>query len=377
MARPKKSISQNKSQQADRDSCNAYYARNRERILADKKRKHFPKENPINKKATEQEIQFLSQNYKFLSVKECAKILNTTERRISNIIYKYNLKKNPSPAQWTDEEKKYIKQNYNILGGRFIAERLGKKASSLRTYAFKNGLKFNIDANGNKIRKEEVIHLKKKEDITYLLELNDPFFVYFLGLCWADGHLRKKRNELQLSIVRPDFNCIKDKVFSMVKRFGFHEYHDGQSNHNIVCHFSINNNLLWSFLKDNDYLIKSGASADKILSQIPKPFQHYWWRGYFHGDGSFSFNKNSKSKFLGIVSCINQDWNFFKNLAKELNLSYGLNKTIKPDGNSSRIYIQNKDSIIKFSNYIYQGERFGIHRKQDKYEEYIKYLELK
>jgi len=47
----------------------------------------------------------------------------------------------------------------------------------------------------------------------------------------------------------------------------------------------IHNRPLVKYLVDNDYLVKSNASADKILSTIPEKFQHYFFRGLIDGDG--------------------------------------------------------------------------------------------
>jgi len=53
----------------------------------------------------------------------------------------------------------------------------------------------------------------------------------------------------------------------------------------------VNNRLLYEFLVDNDYKLKSYNSADKILSKIPNSLHHYFFRGLIDGDGCFYLNK--------------------------------------------------------------------------------------
>ena len=80
--------------------------------------------------------------------------------------------------------------------------------------------------------------------------------------------------------------------------------------------FRIVNRFLYNFLKENDYHIKSGASASKILLKIPEHLQHYWWRGFIDGDGCFVRNERNRLNILQITSTFDQGWSFIKNIEK-------------------------------------------------------------
>lgn len=211
------------------------------------------------------------------------------------------------------------------------------------------------------------------EDLSSLINITDPFVSYMLGFLWADGHVNKRNFQVFLKIVSKDFDEIKDRWLATAQSWKYQildRSHEGRQSQALV---SIYHKIFHAFLVQCGYIFKSGDSADDILGVIPKNLRHYWWRGYFDGDGCFSV---SRSRFqLGISGCYDQDWTFFDKLAIELNVTYGIDRRCNEKRGVSAISIGNEASIRRFMEYIYQGESFGLSRKRNNYREFLAYKE--
>lgn len=264
--------------------------------------------------------------------------------------------------RWTNKEILIIKSQYSILGARQIKNLLPNRTlKSIRHKA--------------KQLKVEYSYWDTRQDISHFINPQDPFICYFLGFLWADGHIRKNnRYEISMTIVSKDFKDIKKYCHLLGKEWKYFEFQPKQSWHKKASKIYISHKNLHAFLKENDYNIKSGASADKILSKIPENLRHYWWRGYFDGDGWFgNINKRQAFYTFYFSSCYNQNWHFVENLMAQLDIkNYKISKNILTTGRNSIIGCANYDGIIKFGNYIYQGEQFGLKRKKNKFFNLIK-----
>lgn len=265
---------------------------------------------------------------------------------------------------WTEEEYQILKEHYPQLSAVGVAKLLGRPVSSVHTKAWKLGIK--TDKNGPNYRHQN------REDLSHIFRLDDPFVVYFLGFLWADGTISKKTSNVRLKIVKPDFDKIKDRVMMIAKSWRFREENDGNPNHKTQSVLEINHKGLHAFLKSNDYDIKSGASPDKILTIIPEVLRHYWWRGYFDGDGCMVFD--GATVRASIASCRKQDWNFAEVLSSQFGIPFRLALRDNYRGASgSSIHFEGEVAVTKFMNYILQGEPFGLSRKYDVYHGYVEH----
>jgi peptidase E len=86
-------------------------------------------------------------------------------------------------------------------------------------------------------------------------------------------------------------------------------------------------------------------------------------RGFFDGDGSFSFNINNH-KISTSFACASDKFRQF--LISELLEN---EVTFKWYGGIN-LYVQNKMDNLKFYNYIYKNATIYLKRKKDKYEEF-------
>lgn len=267
--------------------------------------------------------------------------------------------------KWTKAEEKILIDNYSELGPTTIHKKFlpQKSVSSIKIKAFKLGLK---------VKKGFCYgHNLNIEDVSYFTEVKTAFAAYFLGFLWADGTVSKTTSNIRFKIVENDFNVIKDKIFKILKSWRYRVEHDGFDNHQKQSVLELNNKEFHRFLVENDYLIKSGASANKILAKIPNKYKHYWWRGYFDGDGSFVFD--GKTVRVNIVSCYEQNWDFAEFLEKALNIGYRVGYNINDERKSSGINMEGEISATKFMDYILMGQKFGLKRKYDKYHDYLEY----
>lgn len=298
--------------------------------------------------------------------KEIAKIYGLNKATIYNFLNRNNIPKhNPNLIRrYTPEIIEIIRQFYPSGGSKICAEKTGLKRRVIIEIAQRN-------------------EIKKINIPTFNLE---PFFnielpevAYVLGLIWADGYVSVEANIVTVRMIASDINEIKE-IFHKTGKWNEKQYLP-LGNRKPVIILSVYNKKFAEFLCENDYRVKSGASACKILSKIPENLKHYFFRGLIDGDGSFCTVKSKKGKelrgCLTISSNIKQDWNYVENLCKNLFIKYGINRRAhinKKSGNlnsCSTFAIQNKLGVIIFGNYIYQNyenDKIGLTRKYLKFE---------
>ena len=314
---------------------------------------------------SEKDTLLLKNNYFSRGSIWCSKKLNRPTSAIRCKACSLSLK--AKNQDWSNREIKILKKLYPKLGSAPLVKYLKRSRQSIIMRAHMLGVKVNDDFMSN----------ENRENVSHFIKIESPFIAYMLGFLWADGTVAKKTFNIKFGIVNLDFNDIKERWLKTAKKWRYRIDKSKNPNHNDVAIVELNNYQLWTFLKENDYLIKSGASACKILSKIPNNLKHYWWRGYFDGDGSISLSKQSRAATVNIVSVIYQDWTFYRKLCKQLDIKYTIFKRNTPNCKSSAVYFNKKEHIDKFRNYIYKGSKFGLYRKYKKFLEHISKWETK
>lgn len=315
----------------------------------------------IKREWTQEQIDFLVQNYKTKKLKFCADILDIPKPTVFTKAKNLGLVEFRNKI-WSNEEYNILKEYYPREGVRGVSKRTGRPASSIRTKASKSNIFIDWDIFSK---------ATNLEDLSHILNINTPFITYFLGFLWADGTVSRKTNHIQFKIVNEDFQIIRDRIFSLANSWRFRTFWDGLDNHKEQAILEMNHEKFHEFLVLNDYHIKSGGSAIKILSKIPNNMKHYWWRGYFDGDGSFVFS--GKTVRVSIVSSFEQDWSFAEYLNEQLGIIYRLGYRNKEKSSASTLNMEGEVSTVKFMQYILQGEEFGLQRKYDIYKNYLIY----
>lgn len=139
--------------------------------------------------------------------------------------------------------------------------------------------------------------------------------------------------------------------------------------------FVTNNKELYTFLLNNDYDKKSYCEPTKILSKIPDEFKHYFWRGYFDGDGSAGLI--GRGSYIEFSSTYDYQYSELISLFDMLNIkTYNLYRQISKKGHKSSVFkLYGKPNVI-LSKYLLTSE-IGLNRKNEKLKQIIKKYETK
>jgi hypothetical protein len=281
---------------------------------------------------------------------------------------------------WTQEEIDFLKENYPTKGGEYCTEKLNRTKSALSKKVRRIGIKVNketiseLNRAGQKKFQDNRPNSDFKVNVEQFLDIKKPEVAYFLGYFWADGYLLTSRNELRFEIATEDMDMIKNVMDSLGE--WNYNYRQRDVKYKKSTSAVTSNARLTNFMFDNDYHLKSKVSADKILSKIPDNLKHYFFRGLVDGDGCIRVRDG---KIIGyeitITSTINYDWGFVEELFTKLNLNYKIYRKKHNDGGKSVIIVYSENAKT-FGDYIYKGyenDKIGLPRK---YEKYLKCLEL-
>lgn len=266
--------------------------------------------------------------------------------------------------KWTQEEINFLIENYPLYGKEYCEKKLNREGSSIFKKASRLKLKVNSDVRlANNIKAQVKYQNDRTNDefninIEQFINIQKPEVAYILGFLWADGYI--VRNEVRLEIVKDDLDTIKPILESI--GYWTYSYRDRNG-----CRTSgratTSNKKLKEFLVDHDYDKKSYVSADKILSKMPNDLKHYFFRGLVDGDGCIT------TKGLVISSTYNQDWAYVDDLSYQLGISAYTYRRRKASESGSTIEINGKQALIA-CDYIYNGfsnDNIGLIRKHDKY----------
>lgn len=234
-----------------------------------------------HKNWTQNEDKFLKENYHNCGAHFCALELKRTFSSVRNRIILLKLKKE---KKWTPEEDNFLKENYVLQGLSKCVDFLKRSKQSTHRRAKK--LKIQISKS------------KLIVDGEKFIKLDTPASVYICGFLFADGHVRRNDKMISLGIVAED----AEKILHLFAEFGHWSMVSRKIKHwKPQTHISTTNKEIYTFLREMDYCEKSNAEPTKILEKIPENLRHYWWRGYFDGDGSFYVGRCKKFTVAGGI----------------------------------------------------------------------------
>ena len=318
-------------------------------------------------KWSDEEIEYLINNYEKLNMKELENNLNHTRNAIRIKAMKLDAAKREKHSFWTEKEIGYLNDNYpndNI-----------------------DLLKLNLDHHnwGSIKKKANTIGLKREKRENNQLSIDEDFFknwskemAYIFGFWIADGNIYEKKNKISFS--SKDYNLMN---IIKLKLKADHKIYKSKDD---IFQLSVGNKRMY-----RDILNLGGIPRKSLIIQFPEVPDNYlsvFVRGYFDGDGSFYVSKmNKKYEYLAASFTGNLDFlTVLNNKLKEIGInSTGLCQMHKNQyGHSDRIYSLsyfNKKAII-LGDYIYQNsENLRLERKFNIYDQmkkkYIKRLEEK
>ena len=114
---------------------------------------------PRKRFITEEEKQFILDNYKTMNIAEIAKELNRDYKFIKKFLVNNNLTSKRHRMHFTEEEKQFILDNYKTMTNIEIAEKLGRTKNTIDTLKYKLGItkKRNTLSNATEEEKQFVL----------------------------------------------------------------------------------------------------------------------------------------------------------------------------------------------------------------------------
>lgn len=258
------------------------------------------------------------------------------------------------------KEINFLKENYLILGTKKCANILNKSDEAIRVHARK--LNFFLSREKiNELKSETSIkNFIPRIDINILKNVTIPEVAYVLGLLWADGWISNKNEySVNIKLVTEDFDKIENIFYKIAD---WKKYTREYKKYKQTTTLRLSGKLIVDYLISIGYKTKSFDSANLVLDTIPENLRHYWWRGYFDGDGYINKNGNA----LQLCSGITQDWSFVSYLPSDIKYRISkeqyLNKKSNKLNSCSKMYIYGPSAKL-FTDYIYCGKIFGFERK--------------
>lgn len=274
------------------------------------------------------------------------------------------------------EVKAYVKENYATQGGAAIGARFGMSKDAIRAHAWKMGIRLSPETE-RRVRDYGYHKDIYRVDAAHFTTSLTKEGAYLLGFLWADGSIRDgKGYAIKLQITEADARQIEPTVDKTGTWSKYVRKPPAKHPHyQTTITFVTSNRCIHEFLGQCNYSSKS-ASPDKILSHIPEHLRHYWWRGYFDGDGCLYVKSKQRAWQIVLTSEAEQDWSFAESLLKELGCRYKVNvrESLNPVGMSSEVRMGAHESCKRFLDYIYQErniDHIGLTRKYDKYLEFL------
>lgn len=279
--------------------------------------------------------------------------------------------------KWNENEIKLLKEFYPILGKKICAEKIGRSENAVSCKAEELKIKVKI-----KVRTQKMMDgksKKKNERIKKEIELQDSYLnintaeiAYTLGFLWGDGGLDYDgvRTYPNLEINQSDFKYIEKTINCLVisdKEWKYY-FRKRSETWKPSVKAALHDRYLGAYLKYHDYEIKSGASADKILSKIPKELIKYFFRGYFDADGNYNYNLKGSSHTFSVSSCYDQNWLFVEKYFLSLGIeTFFIYRRVNKKGQKHSEIVINRIRLLKklFEDiYIdYPNDKIGFERK--------------
>ena len=152
---------------------------------------------PRKRFITEEEKQFILDNYKTMNIAEIAKELNRDYKFIKKFLVNNNLTPKRYRMHFTEEEKQFILDNYKTMTNIEIAEKLGRTKNTIDTLKYKLGITKKCNTLSNATEEEKQFVLDNYKTMT-------------------SKEMAKKLNktEYSINVIRRNLGLAKRKKFT-------------------------------------------------------------------------------------------------------------------------------------------------------------------
>lgn len=186
---------------------------------------------------------------------------------------------------------------------------------------------------------------------------------YYLGFLAADGTIRKDRNEIKIGLSSLDKDFLLELKSKLQTEKDIHIY---LTNNGFECA-----ELVFSSAQIKQDLMKYGIVPNKTkkglnLDLIPSTFKLAFIKGFFDGDGSFSYNKNTRQGKVCFTS-------HTKKILEQIIEYLGLQGYIYSNKRRGQLFSLEFSTLssIEILNKFYTLSTPYLKRKKDKYDEFI------
>jgi len=261
--------------------------------------------------------------------------------------------------EWTQDELNYMKENYLIKTNQEIADILRRTRKAIEMKAIRLGLK-----------KPE----KRHYDKTVFENIDSEHKAYWLGFIAADGTINfdeiSHNYEISLELKSTDDNHIK-KFIKFLKTDADVQYRTRYSK-SIDCTTNTAFVRIYSKKIVEDLMDKNIKPKKTFNIKHPKiedVFFIWFLRGFFDGDGSIYFY-NKRQCYQGNITCANKD--FLDEIRSKLFNNYLINSYVTKYINKNKtsmyqLHIKGKKNAINFFKLLYENSNIHLDRKYELY----------
>ena len=306
---------------------------------------------------TEEEIQYLKQNYESELYSDIAKLFNRSEGAIRAKCHELNL---VQKDEWTNDDLEFLRKNYYEYTNAELAKLLNRTENA-------------IHLKGNRMG------LKKSPyycNYGFFDDINTEEKAYWLGFLTADGWINKNEKtnagvvgtEIQYGDIEhlKKFNKSLEgnyKITDRWKECSITSKDKTKKNH--MCCLRIFSQQMYNSLVKLGFT--NNKSYDVDIPDISNELLPHYLRGYFDGDGCFSYT----SKSFG-VSFLSASWDLIHSLhelfKKKLDIECNVSSYVSEyETTMYTIQIYKKKDKIKLLDYMYQEASIYLNRKYEKY----------
>ncbi len=359
----------------------------------------------------DKEVEFLKQHYNVdMTPSEIATALKRSPHSVKRKALTIGLSDN---VQWTQEEIDYLIDNYCYKTNEEIGKKIGRSGQAVSYKAFELSLSINEDWSDEEIHiiktnylnktmneLQQLLPNKTKGDIlAYCHQIGltrtrktctRDFFniidteekAYWLGFIFADGYIsfsEKSMKKGQLATTycvgiklkwsdREHLKKFNKSINGNYKVFKTIVHPDGfrkqttEAARIVVYSQQMYNDLNKYFDRDKTYTAK--------FPDIPDNLMRHFIRGYFDGDGCFTFTKKSFDvEFLGASKEFHEG---LRNILEKNGFHFTINSKINQYGTEMYyIHINRNKDRLNFLDWIYEDCNIFLNRK------YKRYLDVK
>lgn len=181
---------------------------------------------------------------------------------------------------------------------------------------------------------------------------------YILGLLCADGYLMKNGNSTGVGI---DLNYKDTYLLEMIKREMRFEGNINPTNHG-MRRIKITSSALYSRLESIGFSLRKSYDLSDLKVHIPERLYNHFFRGYFDGDGSFSFEKSTlqggRYTYYRNRVYIRGTKAFLKYIQTMCPISFS-----EKYSKTQVLYLSDRDLVLRFRNWMYKDAVIYLLRK--------------